>query len=837
MFDTAGSRMSFPVVAGVAETFRASFWMGATQGMSVLGATFQAACYVAHGDERGELVAVLPVEHDGSRDNAVLVTVPELEHGHYYWELRATDPEGRESRLLYGTLAALNAADAEYVVRLTEGSELRELSVQMAAGHAGPLMLRWQSCAAAASLAADAAKAATEARKAAADAKAAAQAAGESETATLNALEAAQAFMASFNEALYNAIRIDSNSVLWVGGYRTGHVLKGEPGVTPHIGPDGFWYEGNNRLGDRPAFGKDGITPRITADGFWAFGDYKSDTRAEGRDGRDGLAVRRIPVERYEDIPQSGETCNGGFLYYVPADVERTLRQVMSVPATASVSNYTFAGPMVFSDARAWTRRGGRLMRFGLMAGSNTLGGEPSAEPLYAHLYYEAAGEWVYAGRSTGTTQQVANEVSWWDFGELELVPNGSRIKVLLSQVAAEPTADQAETIRIQVTAVASTEGSNVGGAAYCARAYWQYETDQMTNWDTYAWLESKGWVRVDINYDIATSEVYGLNKLGTDSVVRDGAPVGVNAAGQMEVPIADPVLAGAVLPSSTNNESRGGRTHVGSDRKLYVDFSTPSTPGVGRTSYTVEVENTATVGMTSDNKYAVPPAAAFQWGAVKIGSSVPQSMGMPWIIPVGAAASDVTNEYGQNIRGQLMNNVLVNGALRTATKETWISWAPNGVNLTILPDGSNAVGIMAHPDQFTQSAVYGLELLVATTSTLGGVTVCETIGSGSGLVPTVDAVLEHLALHYYTKPRVYSKEETYSKSQVDAIDRTNRQDAAATYKTVVAAKSDHDALSGKIDDCVKKTDTVDEICQMSLSEYQALNVRNPKCIYLLTED
>ena len=65
--------MSFPVVAGVAETFRASFWMGSTVGMSVLGATFQAACYVAHGDERGELVAVLPVEHDGSRENAVLV--------------------------------------------------------------------------------------------------------------------------------------------------------------------------------------------------------------------------------------------------------------------------------------------------------------------------------------------------------------------------------------------------------------------------------------------------------------------------------------------------------------------------------------------------------------------------------------------------------------------------------------------------------------------------------------------------------------------------------------------------------------------------------------------
>ena len=834
MFDTAGSRLNFPVVAGVEETFRVSFWVGES-GVNVLGATFQAACYMAHGESRGELVAVLPVEHD-SAENKVLLTVPELEHGHYDWELRATDPEGKESRLLYGMLSVLNAADMEYVVKLAEESELRELTVQIADGHARPLILRWQSCAAAGSMVVDAARHAAEAKSAADIAERAAASALDSKTVALDELAAARAFMASFNEALRNSIQI-VNNYLYIGGQATGHYLKGEPGVTPHIGLDGFWYEGNTKLSDRPAFGADGITPHITPDGFWAFGDYKSNTRAEGRDGLNGLAVRRIPVERYEDIPQSGETCNGGFLYYVPAGVERTVRQVVSVSAAESPSNYTLTGPMVFSDARAWTRRGGRLMRFGLMAGSNTHGGEPSAEQLYAHLYYESAGEWVYAGRSTGTTPQVVNEVSWWDFTELEVVPNGCRVKLVLSQVAAEPTADQVETVRIQVAAVAATEGSNVGGAAYCAWAYWQYETDQMTNWDTYAWLESKGWVRVDINYDIATSEVYGLNKLGTDSVVRDGAPVGVNAAGQMAVPIADPALAGAVLPSSVNNESRGGRTHVGEDKKLYVDFSTPSTPGVGKTSYTVEVENTATVGMTADDKYAVPPAAAFQWGAVKVGSSVPQSMGMPWIIPVGAAAADVTNEYGQNIRGQLMNNVLVNGALRTGTKEMWISWAPSGVNITILPDGSNAVGLMAHPMQFKQSATYGLELLVATTGTLGGVTICETIGSGSGLVPTVGAFLEYLGLNYYTKLQVYTKEETYSKSQVDTIDKKNRQDAAGTYKTAAAAKSDHDALSSRIDGCVKKTESWNGEVYLTLSEYQALKVRDPKIAYNILED
>lgn len=829
MFDTAGSRLNFPVVAGVEETFRVSFSVGG-KGMSVLGATFQAACYVAHGDERGELVAVLPVEHD-SAENKVRLTVPELEHGHYWWELRVTDAVGKECRLLYGTLAALTSAEVARLAAEAEESELRELTVEIGGGYARPLILRWQACSVAASLAADAARAAERA-------EAAADRAEDAEETVLGQLSAAQKFMESFNAALFEAIRVIDN-YLWVGGVNTGHYLRGNDGITPHIGTDGYWYEGTKRLGDRPAFGKDGITPHITADGFWAFGDWKSSARAEGRDGLDGTAVRRVLVGSYEEIPQSGETCNGGFLYYVPAGVERAQRQVCSVAAGVSVSNYNLTGPMVFSDGRTWTRRGGRLMRMGLMAGRNTLGGEPSAEALYAHLYYEQAGAWVYAGRSVEAVAQVVNALSWWDFEELEVVPTGCRVKVVLSQVESVPTEDQMETIRIQVAAVAATEGSKVGTADFCAWAYWGFETEELTAYDVYAWCESDeggGWRRVDLNYDIATSEVYGVNKLGTDSEVVGGAPVGVNAEGQMAVPIADAALPGAVLPSSASSTSGGGLTHVGSDKKLYVGMADPSTPGVGKTSFTQVVENTGSVGMTEDGKFAVPPAAAFQWGAVKVGTSVPQSMGMPWIIPVGAAAEGVQNEYGQDITGQLMNNVLVGGALRTALKETWLSWGPNGINVNLLPDNSNAVGLMTS-SSFRQSAEKGLELEQATNSLLGGVTVCSTIGSGSGLVPTVSAMVSYLRENYYTKSQVYSREETYSKGQVDAIDKKNRQDAAETYKTTAAAKTDHDALSGRIDGCVKKSESWNGEVYLTLSEYQALKVRDPKIAYNILED
>lgn len=830
MFDTAGSRLNFPVVAGVEETFRVSFWVGGS-GMSVSGATFQAGCYVAHGDGRGELVAVLPVEHDGM-DNAVRLTVPELECGHYWWELRATDAVGKVCRLLYGTLSALSSVEIAQLGNAGQEASLRELAVQVGGGYAAPLVLRWQACSVAGSLAAEAARCAQRAEEAAARAEAEAGS-------VLGALGAAQAFVASFDAALRESVRV-VNNYLYVGGYNTGHYLKGDDGMTPHIGTDGFWYAGAKRISDRPAFGQDGITPHITPDGFWAFGDWKSAVRAEGRDGLDGAAVRRILVECYEDIPQSGETCHGGFLYYVPAGVERCERMVGSVPSGVAVSNYTLQGPMAFSAGRTWTRRGGALRRFGLMAGSTMSGGEPSAEALYAHVYYEAGGAWVYAGRSANAAAQAVNAVSWWDFEELEAVPGECRVKVVMSQAQTEPTEEQVERVRVQVAAVAATEGSKVGSANYCAWAYWVFRTQELQAYDVYAWVErdggSAGWVRVDMNYDLATASVYGLMKYATDVPVADGAPVGRNAEGQACVPIADAALPGAVWPSSASTESAGGLTYVGADKRLYVGMASPSVPGVGKTSFARVAENTNSVGLTADGRFAVPRAAAFQWGACKVGTSVPQSNGMPWIIPVGAAEDGVHNEYGQDITGQLMNNLLVGGALRTALKGTWLSWEPNGINVNLLPDNCNAVGLMTS-SSFRQSAQKGLELELATSSLLGGVTVCSAIGSGSGLVPTVDAVVGWCQDHFYKKGQVYSRGETYSKDEVDAIDAGNRQDAAGKYKTMAAAGREHDELSGRIDGCVKKTESWNGEVYLTLSEYQALKVRDPKIAYNILED
>lgn len=570
MFDTVGSRLNFAVVAGVGETFRVSFYDG-TGTMSVLGATFQAACYVAHGDEAGEQVAVLPVEHD-ARDNAVLLTVPELEQGHYCWELRASDPEGRESRLLYGTLSALSGASVARLGDEAEASVLRDLSVQVADGYAAPLRLRWQSCSAGASFAEQAARAAERAEGAAA------------------LLQSAQAFIESFEEAVSKAVRVGEDGVLVIGNYYTGVRVKAEDGVTPHIGANGNWWCGERDLG-KPSRGEDGLTPSISADGFWCLGDFKTAVRAAGRDGVDGSAVRRVLVDSVAELPQGGERCTGGFFYYVP----------------------------------------------------------------------NADGEY-----------------------------------------------------------------------------------------DVYAWLErsagAAGWVRVTQAYDIATAEVYGLSKLGTDSVAEAGAPVAVNADGGLTVPAASVVDYGAIKASSSVVEKFGGGGIYMQDGKAWVNMATTNKPGCVIYS----------AWATTPDNYAIGPNTS------------------GWIDVMDA---------GVNQRG-----VVFKAADITDVREGAVPDAKQVFDWV----GKN---FCRFEDVMSQAQVYSF-------------------------------VSNRLA-SYYTMAQTMSATEV----------RAYVGEMLRGFQTQETAREEHEALAAAVEERIKKSDTVDEVRVLTLGEYQALKVRNEKCVYLITED
>ena len=645
----------------------------------------------------------------------------------------------------------------------------------------------------------------------------AAERAEEARDSVLEKLSVAQAFMLSFNEALYNSISVVNNE-LYVGGKSTGHYLKGEDGVTPHIGLDGYWYAGEKKLSDRPAFGKDGITPHITSDGYWAFGDFKTNVKAEGRDGLDGSAVRMILVDSYEDIPQSGDTCNGGYRYLVKKE------------GWALIGNEYAARDVAWS---AWEVPGDELPDY-----FNTIKVEEALNtnttPVYL-LVRTASGEVLGISRNSKTW--TPGDTVVWDFDEDVVIPHGEKIRLILrisNTAITGPIYDD----KIKMQSRCGDGGSrwlfdNVwygGGSPYL----FAYGRGSGLNYDVYTWVENKSgtncWIRVDRTDQIANSRVYGLMKYATDMTVEGGAPVGQNADGQASVPLAGDAVPGVVRASSTEaDETSGGQTYM-EDGKLFVKKSTPSLPGVGKTSYTQEVENTGTVGMTADGKFAVPKADVRQWGCCRIGTVVRQTNGAPYIIPMGRAADGLTerpNGLGGDISGQLMMNTLNGGALRTTSKETWLNWAPTGIDVSTMPDNSNAVGIMAHNLQFRQTAAFGLELVAATTSTLAGVRLAETLSDNrEAAVPTAQVVVNYLSEHYYDKSQVYTKQETASKVE----------EAMGDYATQSWVQGNYTSKSGMQTALARKMECQPGVCErtvwISASEFAALSEIDPLTEY-----
>lgn len=337
-------------------------------------------------------------------------------------------------------------------------------------------------------------------------------------------------------------------------------------------------------------------------------------------------------------------------------------------------------------------------------------------------------------------------------------------------------------------------------------------------HYDVYVWLEPDGWVCVGEANDIATSEVYGLVKLGTDMQVDNGAPVGRDADGQMSVPMAGTAVAGAGKISTSSIVSEGANIGFNSSKQLQVVKATTGLRGSVKLSTSDVVDDGGFIGESASGQMRVKQAAAFTWGVVKVGTSVPQSMGMPWIIPVGKAAEGIRNEHGQDITGQLFNNLLVGGALRTAMKDTWLDWSPTGINVNMLPDNSNAVGIMTS-NQFSQSAANGLELLPATESMIAGVRLARSMQDDE-----VAAVLTAPIVRTWVMDYAPSRSEVYTISQSDARFLTkNSADSLYLRKEEV---SDYAVKNG--------AESETTIYRMTKAQFDALGARDGNGIYFI---
>lgn len=567
----------------------------------------------------------------GARVSDLFWRFPVLEAGLWRYELVATDSEGEAARVFYGVVGSREASDivAGSPVIGVKGWRMLEAQLPVEAG--GKLQARWLSGDYVAALceiarghaeraeaveaeldaavkeateraeaaAERAEESATEAAGCAKDAETAQAGAVAARTATEKKLAGIDEVLRRWDERVSSAIYPSSETGTWVvGDYVTGAFWQGPPA---HIGTSGNWMNWNMELqrwedsGVRAA-AKDGFSPYVDSAGYWVYvdpvtGELRQGALAAGKNGIDGTAVRRIMVDSYDDIPQEGETCNGGHYYYVP---------------------------------------------------------------------------------------------------------------------------------------------------------------DGDGGWNVYAWLETPagdgGWVFVGLANDIATAEVYGLMKYGTDEVVVNGAPVGRDADGKAHVPVAEPTVPGVVRPTNELIFESGGGTHMTSNNELRVDDATTIASGTVLLSYDGLVD-TACIGLTADFRISVPWATLTQEGVLRLGSKLPHVNGRPYIVGIGATANH-----------EIAFNVLTGGALKHLQGQTgWVSGTAPGVNVSGL-DGDSIFFGLDTSDSFSQAGGK-LSLNEATTSLLGGVRKMLTLGSGTA-VPTGSAVMDYLARNYYTKSQTYTKTE-----------------------------------------------------------------------------
>ena len=676
MLDFTGTRFDFTVCSGLRETVAIRFFRaGTTEGVDLSGAAF-----MGRATERMTGTVVdLPVEH-GSEKGALYLTVPELRADEFEYELYATDSAGEVQRMLYGTMTAISSEHAASLADSAKQTAQRTLLARLPDEVISPLELRWSGSSVTQKAAQDAADSAREAQEALDEMeqvrKDAEDAVKQAQDA-LGKLNALDARLAEVEGHITSAIVPNPvTNTWWICGSNTGYQVTGDPGKSPRLSAVGTWMIWNVETQEWDdteisAAGEDGHSPYVNAAGHWCTwnvltGEYRdTGLPAAGKDGIDGARVRRIIVPGKDHIPQSGETCNGGFYYYCP----------------------------------------------------------------------------------------------WYD------------------------------------------EAND-------------------RHFDVYAWLESDdgsgSWVCVGEANDIATAEIYGLVRLGTDTTVQDGAPVGNDAAGQLSVPHADFTTPGTVRLATADVLAEGGAVGFDAEGRMVAQPAAYGRYGTMKPSANT-VPGTWCIGINSDGTAGVNWAGLNSAGVVKLGSKFGQSNPIPYQQGVGA-----TEDH------KLANNLVFGGALQHMSPSAWgskhMDWLDSQMSKTPEWFGDAYYLGLATSGQFTQSQTGGLELQSAAADLLAGVFLASSMTDGRGnAVPGAAMVLEHLDECYYKKEFLFTKEE---------VNSVLRQYVTKVYAdSTFAGKTELDDLSEAV---IHKTDEWVGDVVVTEEEYNGMTEHNPKIKYYI---
>lgn len=590
------------------------------------------------------------IECKVTEEGSIELTYPALGIGRYIFVVDGQSDDGERERILEGYIGYEGPATVE-------GEEYGEEMVVMIGGEVRKVLFgrnsAWE-------------RLYEETNTAKGEAEEAAESAILAKDEALLVLKEAQAFIESFNEAVRSAITIGVNGNWWIGGEDTGSPSKGANGLTPSIGDDGYWYIGGVRL-EVKAQGENGLTPYIGANGNWCIGAIDTGVEARGRNGVDGTAVRRILVQAFADIPWVGDTCNGGFYYYVPSGEE----------------------------------------------------------------------------------------------------------------------------------------------------------------YEVYAWLEPDGWVKVGLANDIATKEIHGLVKLGTDALA-DGAPVGLNADGGLAIPTASASVSGSGK-LGTDATVEGAPVGLNASKAYTVGRASVDGYGTVKLSSSSTLTNGGLVGTDANGRLAVDWATDSQAGVVKVGRIGVTENEAPFAVTVVRTTANT-----------LAFNCLTYGALQSRLGSSFYE-AMGWVGDDIEPS-ETYVGLLTS-EQFSQDSREGLVLLDATNSRSGGVYVTsDYLDERDNAVLAAKTVLEQRSEMYDEIVATYRRiDDSYSQSELADL-------LSTTLELYYTANDVDEMVNGIADNVYTKAQSdaryvqqsegsIKKIATMYKSEFDQLITRDANTIYFVKRD
>lgn len=639
------------------------------------GVTFEGTVSVS---EREEYALAFTRSSSDAQRHIVEVEVPPLPEGRWKYSIFVTHETGEKARLMYGYVTAVGS----FIDTSGQSYANRTLEVKLPGDATKRIQLEWQ----ASTVAQMAAKNALDAAERVADLQETAEDAVTKATAALGKLDKVE-------ELVENA-----------------ETAAGEA------------QEAANQAQEIVDAAPREYIPTIVG-GYWYINGQNTGVKAEGEDGLDGSRVIRHLIHSVDELPSSGDTCNPGHVYYV--GLPDTLHTLDEAPDNSGEWN-------------AWSISA-ELVPHGVTLSGLVIPriGNNCSTPHYIGVYLQENN--VRRGllsKSTDRKTWTNGQDVRWDFATPFEVPNGAGIEIYLATSLEDIGESSVPGPGVHIKSPCLNEGSSscrYGAMWYGDRSpYLGFTSPSAGQVIVYEWFDGHGWVSLAGNaaqsLRPASATVDGIVKLGSDQIM-DGAPVGVNADGQMQVPIANAVRAGAVMLSESG----------------VIDVGAP----IGYDSSGRLVASAADV---TGRK-----ATLTQFGVIKLGSEWKEGLAIPYIVGIGATSD-----------GRLSNNLLHQGALKHMQRGGWqgagMSWTGNS---TFLDETSYYLGLHTS-ESFTQSEARGLELRPATQARIGGVTL-----TGNPYEESSAHVLDAAATlrNYAPRPELADMLEAYIKTNTTLME------------------------------------------------------------------